>query len=259
MVGTFIMKNHNFEGKVVLVVGGNAGVGKFVAKELQEMDAQVIIADKTIEKPKFESRDPNAKNPTAFKLDLRNINQINNLFKTIKTRFGRLDGLFYYSGVTTPSVLSECVESHYDEIMAVNLKGALFCCKYAVGLMEQGGGSIVLTGSPHAWGGDKDRIVYACSKGALIPLVNHMARHYAAEGIRTNLVTMGWTATEGELRLRQSENITEDQLHEKASKTIPAGRMCTVEEVARSVLFLLSEQSEMTSGSNIRVTGGWYL
>jgi len=126
-------------------------------------------------------------------------------------------------------------------------------------MIFSGGGSIVLVGSPHAWKGERDRLVYACSKGALLTLNNHIAQHYAEYGIRSNIITMGWTPTDGELVLRSSQGISADQLRSKASKIIPAGRMTEIEDIVPGILYLLSDDSKMVSGSNLRVTGGWYI
>ena len=70
---------------------------------------------------------------------------------------------------------------------------------------------------------------------------------------------MGWTATEGELELRRSQNISFAQLQKKAGKIIPAGRMTKLEDIVPGIIYFLSDYSKMVSGSNFRVTGGWYI
>jgi NAD(P)-dependent dehydrogenase (short-subunit alcohol dehydrogenase family) len=126
-------------------------------------------------------------------------------------------------------------------------------------MKKSGGGSIVLTGSPHAWAGEKDRIVYACSKGAIITLTNHIAQHYAANGIRANNITMGWTPTEGEIALRETKGMKVNELRNWAASFIPAGRMTEVEDFVPGIIYLLSDESKMVSGSNFRITGGWFM
>ena len=144
--------------------------------------------------------------------------------------------------------------------MDVNIKSAFFCVKFAIKHMRQNiGGSIILIGSAHSWSGQKDRGPYAISKGALFTLFEHIAHNYATEHIRCNYITMGWSATEGELALRAIAGESESQLKERASNIIPMGRMLTAEDHIPAILYLLSDESKMVTGSNIRITGGEYI
>lgn len=121
------------------------------------------------------------------------------------------------------------------------------------------GGSIVLTGSAHAWGGQKDRAAYACSKGVLLTLMEHIAHQYAVEHIRCNYLTLGWTPTEGEVALRNSQGESKEELRRRASEILPMGRMCEVEDYMESLVFLMSDASTMMTRSNFRVTAGEYI
>ena len=121
------------------------------------------------------------------------------------------------------------------------------------------GGSIVLTGSAHAWGGQKDRAAYACSKGVLLTLMEHISHNYANEQIRCNYLTLGWTPTEGEVSLRNSLGETEEQLRNRAAHILPMGRMCEVNDYTEALIYLMSDQSKMMSGSNFRITAGEYI
>jgi NAD(P)-dependent dehydrogenase (short-subunit alcohol dehydrogenase family) len=121
------------------------------------------------------------------------------------------------------------------------------------------GGSIIFTGSPHSDAGEIDRVSYACSKGAVVTLANHIAKNYGKYNIRSNYITMGWTPTEGELSLRESQGMSKEDLEKHASSFIPMGRMNTYEDIVPIIIHLLSSNSLMTSGSNIRITGGWYM
>ena len=144
--------------------------------------------------------------------------------------------------------------------MNVNFRAAFFCCQHAVRHMrETGGGSIVLTGSPHAWGGEKDRAAYACSKGVLMTLMYHISKNYGVEHIRCNYLTLGWTPTEGEVELRRTQGQTEAELRREASKVIPYGRMNERSDYIGALVYMMSDESYMLSGSVFRCTGGWYI
>ena len=119
------------------------------------------------------------------------------------------------------------------------------------------GGSIVVTGSPHAWGGEKDRAAYACSKGVLLTLVDHIWQNYSCDHIRANYLTLGWTPTEGEVALRKTQGMTEAELREWAGAQHPMGRMCERTDYIDTLVLMMSDGASMVSGSILRATGGW--
>lgn len=126
-------------------------------------------------------------------------------------------------------------------------------------MRENGGGSIVLTGSAHAWGGQKDRAAYACSKGILRTLMEHIAHNYAREQIRCNYLTLGWTPTEGEVNLRNSQGETEAELRTRAAAVLPMGRMLERNDYLDALVYMMSDASSMMTGSTFRITAGEYI
>ena len=126
-------------------------------------------------------------------------------------------------------------------------------------MRQNGGGSIVLTGSAHAWGGQKDRAAYACSKGVLLTLMEHIAHNYASEHIRCNYLTLGWTPTEGEVSLRQSQGESEFMLRKRAAGILPMGRMLERTDYLDALIYMMSDASEMMTGSTFRITAGEYI
>jgi NAD(P)-dependent dehydrogenase (short-subunit alcohol dehydrogenase family) len=240
--------------KTFVISGGSTGVAKELISELIKLGHNVVFGDLDV---KSELRE---KNLLSIPVNLSNVNDCEKLFKLAYDTFGKIDGFFSYAGITPPQSLLECTEEMHDEIFNINLKGALFCSKYAVKYMkENGGGSIVFTGSPHSDAGEIDRVSYACSKGAVVTLANHIARNYGQYNIRSNYITMGWTPTEGELSLRKSQGMSHSDLKEYASNFIPMKRMNTYEDIIPAITYLLSDGSLMVSGSNIRITGGWFM
>jgi NAD(P)-dependent dehydrogenase (short-subunit alcohol dehydrogenase family) len=254
--------NNRLNSKVIIITGGTKGVGKGVALECAKLGAKIIIAGRDASNAKLILNEIQLLGSEGFfiKTDLQVVGDCERLFRETFLKYKRIDGFFNYAGITTSSSLLECEEDHFNSIFDTNVKGALFCCKYAVKYMiESGGGSIVLTGSPHAWAGDKDRVAYACSKGTMITLTNHLAQHYATNGIRANYITMGWTPTDGEIELRKKSGMSEIELRNWASSIIPAGRMTEIDDLVPGIIYLLSDDSKMVSGSNFRITGGWFL
>lgn len=246
--------------KVIVISGGTKGVGKAAAIEFARQGAYVVIG----------GRDENAANEIIKKIgnstaifvhtDLANTNDCRNLFDVAYNKYGKIDGFFNYAGITPISPLDTCDEETFDKVMSINFKACFFCCQQAIKYMRMNdGGSIVLTGSAHAWGGQKDRAAYACSKGVLITLMEHIAHNYAGENIRCNYLTLGWTPTEGELAMRNSQGETEAELRKRAANILPMGRMCETNDYLDGLIYMMSDGSSMMTGSTFRITAGEYI
>lgn len=248
--------------KVIAVSGGTKGVGRALCIECAKQGAKVAIGgrDENSAKEIINTIRSFGGEAIFVYTDLKNISDCEKLFDTTVNTFGKLDGFVNYAGLTYASALTDTGEELFDDVVDVNFKAAFFCAKHAVRyMMKFGGGSIIMIGSPHAWRGEEDRAAYACSKGALVTLTEHIAYHYAKYKIRCNLVTLGWTATEGEIALREKQGITCERLHEMAESVLPMGRMMVNEDYIPGIVYLLSDFSSTVTGSNLRMSGGEYI
>ena len=255
------MTEQKLKGKVIVVSGGTKGVGRASSEEFARQGAKVVIGGRDEESALKSIRlmKTYGSDGLFVHTDLLKVADCKNLFQKAYERFGKIDGFFNYAGVTPVSPLDTCDEKIFDWVMDVNFKACFFCCQEAIKYMRMNGsGAIVLTGSAHAWGGQKDRAAYSVSKGAVLTLTEHIAHHYAEDQIRANFVTMGWTPTEGELALRASQGMTPEETRAWAASFIPYGRMTEVEDQVPGILYLLSDYSQMTTGANLRMTGGLY-
>ena len=251
--------NLSLRNKVVVISGGTKGVGRQAALRAAILGADVVISGRDAESArKIEEDAKNYPGSITFKkTDLHSVTEIEDLFNFVDEKFGRLDGFVNYAGVTPAAELVNCSEELFDEVFSIDIKAAFFCCQNAIKLMQKsGGGSIVLVGSTHHRRGNKDRTAYACAKGALFTLSNHIARHYACDKIRCNYLVMGWTPTDGELALRKSQGISENELREEAAKAIPLGRMTEASDIVPGIIYLLSDYSYMLTGSEFTLNGG---
>ena len=214
--------------KTIVISGGTKGIGRLLAKECAKQDGNVVIGGR---------------------------DEAGAMAILTEIRGQRHNGIFVSTELRD---ITDCRK--FDTVIDINAKAAFFCVQNAIRCMRQGGGgSIVLVGSAHSWGGNKDRAAYAVSKGALYTLSEHVAHNYAAEHIRCNFVTMGWTPTEGELALRKAQGMSERDLRDKAAGILPMGRMLTPEDHIPAFMYLLSDDSTMVTGANIRVTAGEYI
>lgn len=252
----------SLKNKVIVISGGTKGVGRAVAEECALRGAYVVIGgrDETSAKKSIKLMRSYNTDGLFVHTDLNRVEDCAKLFDKAYEKFGKIDGFFNYAGITPVSPLDTCDQETFDSVMNVNFRAAFFCCQNAVKYMRKnGGGSIVLTGSTHAWGGQKDRAAYACSKGVLRTLMEHIAHNYASEHIRCNYLVLGWTPTEGEVALRNSLGETESSLRKRAARILPMGRMCERNDYIEALVYLMSDASAMMTGSTFRITAGEYI
>lgn len=256
------MADGRLKGKVIVVSGGTKGVGRTVSEEFAREGAKVVIGGRDEESAlkSIKLMKTFGSDGLFIHCDLLHVEDCKKLFDEAYKKYGKIDGFFNYAGVTPVSPLDTCEEKIFDWVMDVNFKACFFCCQQAIKYMRiNGGGSIVLTGSAHAWSGQKDRAAYACSKGVLRILMEHIAHNYASEQIRCNYLTLGWTPTEGEVALRKSQGENEVELRKRAASILPMGRMPERTDYVDAMIYLMSDSSAMMTGSTFRITAGEYI
>lgn len=256
------MELQRLKNKVIVISGGTKGVGRTMAEVCGREGAKVVIGgrDEMAAREALRNIKTFGSEGIFVYTDLSKVEDCQNLLDKAYEKYGRVDGLFNYAGITPVSPLDTCDQKTFDDVMNINFRSAFFCCQSAVNYMRKsGGGSIVLTGSAHAWGGQKDRAAYACSKGVLRILMEHISHNYAEEHIRCNYLTLGWTPTEGEVSLRKSLGESEAELRKRAADVLPMGRMCERNDYVEAIIYMLSDASAMMTGSTFRVTAGEYI
>ncbi|EAR01106.1 SDR family NAD(P)-dependent oxidoreductase [Maribacter sp. HTCC2170] len=247
--------------KTVMILGGTKGVGKEILLTCLNKGYNVSFCGRTPSEGNEIIQLSPFKNKLYFhKLDLNSIKGIEEFCKQTLNKFGKIDALILYAGITPVSSILDTEEDIYDSVFNINLKAPFFLVKHVLkSMMKSKVGSIIFFGSPHMDYGDIDRAPYALTKNTLYALSNHIAHHYAKYGIRSNYLVMGWTNTEGELQLRADEGVSEEELNSIASNIIPMGRLLNKFDPIPAVMYLISDESAMTTGSLMRITGGHYI
>ena len=247
--------------KSIIVIGGTKGVGRGVCVTCALEGAKLIIGgrDETAANEINQEVSGQALHtPVFIKTDVTCIPDLQNIITQTEELNGRIDGFLYYSGLLPAAFIYDTTEELFDSVFDVNVKGAFFASGMVLkSMMKTGGGSIVFTGSAHAYGGEEDRGVYSVSKGALLTLMRHIAKNFAKYNVRSNWITMGWVATPGELALRASQGHDLAWLQEEAKKYTPMGRLLTVEDHVPGIIYLLSDQSSVVTGTELNITGGF--
>jgi len=246
------------EGKVAVVTGAARGIGRGCAEMLAREGARVVIGDVRDADGEAVAAAIRAAGGEALfqRTDVVEEDQCAVLVAAAVRAFGRLDILVNNVGWFPRATLEETTTALWEQVLNVNLRGAFYCCKYAVPhLRAVGGGSIVNIGSINGIQGLPNVVAYATAKGGLLALTRTLAGAYAAERIRVNYVIPGWVLSEGEVALQTGRGVNEDQLR-RAGAALPLGRHQTPADTAYAVVYLASDESAQVTGTILHVDAG---
>jgi NAD(P)-dependent dehydrogenase (short-subunit alcohol dehydrogenase family) len=180
---------------------------------------------------------------------------LDRLYETIRETHGRLDIVFANAGGGAFVPLPDITEEHFDKYFGINVKGTLFTVQKALPLMAAGG-SIILNGSMVSIKGVPGFTVYAATKAALRSFARTWAVDLKGRSIRINVVSPGTVVTPA---YKNELGMTDEQISEfvaQAASTTPIGRTGTVNEIAKAVVFLASDDSSYVTGTELFVDGG---
>lgn len=241
-------------GKVALVTGGSRGIGRAIAVRLAESGASVAInylRQATRANEVVDEIGGIGGRALAVRANVADAEDIDAMFSKLRSEFGRLDILISNaaSGVLRPAL--ELTRRHWQWTMEINAGTLLPLARHAVDLMP-GEGSIVAVSSLGAVRAIPNYTAVGASKAALESLVRHLALELGPRGIRVNAISAGVVDTEA---LRHFPNRTE--ILGSAAERTPAGRLTRPEDVADTVLFLVSPLASMVMGHTLVVDGGY--
>lgn len=252
-MATAIGRRPRFEGKVVVVLGGNSGIGRAAALAFADEGATLVVTGRNRE-TLAEVDQLLAGRGRCMASDIGDIAASRALFDDIAAREGRIDVLFVNAGTGAFRPVEEVDEPFYDAIMQVNLKGPYFAVKHASPLLSEGA-SVILTSSMGHCKGIVGNSVYAASKAGLRALARNFGVEFVKRGIRVNCFSPGPIdtplVTRGEMSAAEIAGFR--RMIEASS---PMGRFGTSEEAAAAVLFLASDESSYVTGIDLLVDGG---
>jgi 3-oxoacyl-[acyl-carrier protein] reductase len=243
-------------GKVAVVTGGSRGIGRAVCLRLAEMGAKVVI--NYVSRPDAAEATKSAIKAKGGECLLVQFNvaeatEVQEAFKKITAEYGRIDILVCNAGITRDGLLARMKEDDWDQVMAVNLKGAFNCIKAGCRpMMKQRWGRIVMITSVVGFAGNAGQVNYAAAKAGLVGLAKSTARELASRGITVNCVAPGYIDTEMTSDLP-------DTVKEKLLTEIPLGVLGEGDDIAGAVAYLSSEDGRYVTGQTIHVNGGMYM
>lgn len=249
------------ESRVVLVAGGTKGIGLAIVTAAARAGARVVFTGRDVAAGEHSAAEVgNALGATVhfYRADAGDPDSSRLAVEEALHLYGRIDGVVNNAAVFPRASLVDVEPEQIDAVLNVNLRAPMLICRHALrSMMQQKSGVIVNIGSTHAWAGSIDLPAYAVSKGGLHTLTQHIAKNYASYGIRANWVTVGWVETPGEVDRVEREGKSSEWLREQGRERVPLGRLQTVDDIANSVIFLLSDLACQVTGTDIHVTGGF--
>jgi NAD(P)-dependent dehydrogenase (short-subunit alcohol dehydrogenase family) len=235
-----------FEGRVAVITGGAAGIGRAAAERMAAEGAKVVVWDIS----------PEALADCAFAAHTAQVDQSDEAAviaaaQDVVGKLGRLDILVVSAGITGPNTTLETYPSDaWRKVMAINLDGTFYCNKAVVPLMKANGyGRIVNIASVAGKEGNPNASAYSASKAAVIALTKSLGKELADTGVRVNCVTPAAVKT------AIFDQMTPEHIAFMLSK-IPMGRFGTVEEVAALVGWLCTEDCSFSTGAVFDLSGG---
>lgn len=241
-------------GKVALITGSARGIGKAIALELANHGANIVINDivpkNEIDKTLEEIKQINDK-ALGIRADITVFNEVENMVKEIINKFGKIDILVNNAGITRDSFLIRMKEEDWDAVIRINLKGTFNCSKAVAKYMmrQKSNDKIVNISSVIGLVGNIGQTNYAASKAGIIGLTKSMAKELALRNINVNAIAPGFIETDMTKKL--PEKVIED-----LQRQIPLKRLGIVEDVAKTVYFLVSDAANYITGQVINVDGG---
>jgi len=241
-----------FKDRVVLVTGGGGGIGRTIALLFAGEGAHIVIGDLNVAGGEETVEMIRQKGGQAVFVEA-NVTRFEDAEKMVAQaveNWGRLDVLINNAGVTRDGLLLRMSEEDWDLVLDINLKGAFLCTKAAIKVMlKQRSGAIVNIASVVGRMGQAGQANYAASKGGLIALTKSVAKEVAGRNIRVNAVAPGFIET-------QMTHVLSDEVKKAWLERIPLNRAGTMEDVAKGVAFLASDDASYLTGQTIGIDGG---
>lgn len=242
------------DGKVAVITGGSDGIGLATAKLFTREGAKVVIT----------GRDPATLDAAAqsigngaeaIRSDISKMADLEALREFVERKHGRVDIIFANAGAARPNMFEYMSEEEFDFTIACTFKGTYFTVQKLLPLMTSGG-SVVLNTTTLTTKGMPYVSVYSAGKAAIRSLARSLTVELIDKGIRVNAMAPGYIDTDQARKSGVSEEMIE-QTRAQAHAQIPMHRSGTVDEIAKAVLFLASDDSSYLTGSELCVDGGW--
>lgn len=242
-----------FEGKAAIVTGASRGIGREIALLLGKEGARVAVnysgskekADEVVGLIQEAGGEA-----FAIQANVSDADSVKNMVDETLKMFGSIDILVNNAGITKDNLLMRMKEEEWDDVININMKGVFLCTKGVTRqMMKQRAGKIVNVASIVGVSGNPGQANYVAAKAGVIGFTKTAAKELASRNINVNAVAPGFITTD------MTEVLTEE-VKEQMLSVIPLGKLGSPQDVARSVLFLLSDDAAYITGQTLHVDGG---
>ena len=244
------------EKMVALVTGGSRGIGRAICQRLASMGATVginYVSNPTAAEETLALIQAAGGKAFTVRFDVADADAVQDTIKEIISTHGQLDILVNNAGITRDGLMARMKENDWDSVLDTNLKGAFLCSKAVMrSMMKNRWGRIINVSSVVGFVGNSGQVNYGAAKAGLVGLTKSMARELAGRNITVNCIAPGYIVTD------MTDGLTED-VQEALKAQIPMGILGTPEDVAGSVAFLASADSNYITGQTLHVNGGMYM
>jgi 3-oxoacyl-[acyl-carrier protein] reductase len=242
-----------FDGRVVLVTGGTSGIGLATARLAREQGADVAFSGRREDRGR-EAAGVIGDGALFVRADVSSDDDVRRMIAAVVDRFGHLDALVNNAGAIRRVPVMEEEPEGWDQVMAVNLRGAFLCSRHALPHLIAARGSIVNVASVLAYHTPHGRTpAYEAAKAGVVALTRSLAVRYGPQGVRANAVCPAFVPTELNRDIWETWS---DEQRAALAGSYPLRRLGTPEDVARAVLFLASDAAAWITGAALLVDGG---
>lgn len=243
----------DLNGKVALVTGASRGIGREIALTLAGYGATVIVnyngSEEKAEEVVGKIKEAGGK-AEAIRCNVAEFDRSKELIDQVIKSYGKLDILVNNAGITRDNLIMKMSEADFDDVIAVNLKGAFNCIRHASRqMLKQRGGRIINISSVSGVMGNAGQANYCASKAGIIGLTKSVARELGSRGITSNCVAPGFIKTE------MTDVLSED-VKQSMGEQIPLKRFGETRDIAETVAFLASDSASYITGQVLQVDGG---
>ncbi len=245
-------------GRCALITGGASGIGRATVELLVQEGLCVMMADVDDARGQALAQELQELGARVLFIhcDVTRAEDCRRAVEEAIREFGRLDLLFNNAGIIRRADVVETTEEEWDRVMAVNCKSIFLMSKYAVPIMAQAGGGVIIN-MASGWGlrGGAQAAAYCASKGAVVNLTRAMALDHGAQNIRVNCICPGDTDTPMLHDEARQVGMPEAEFFADAAKR-PLRRIAQPGEIAHAVLYLASDAAAFITGTALVIDGG---
>ena len=226
---------------LALVTGGNRGIGLAIAQSLSKAGHRVVITYRSGDAPsEF----------LAVKMDVTSSESVEAAFAEIEENWGTPEVIVANAGITKDGLVLRMSDSDFEDVVSANLTGAFRVARRATkGLLKLKRGRLIFIGSVVGGVGAAGQVNYAASKSGLLGMARSFARELGSRGITANVVAPGFVETDMTATL-------DEKRRDEIAKSVPLGRFCSADEIAKVVTFVASADAGYITGALIPVDGG---